>query len=87
MIQINLTKGFQERYLNKAPDEQRKIDQTLDKLGEDPRYPGLHSHRIKRTRKVWECYIDKAYRVTFEYGKNCIVCRNNCKHSIIDRNP
>ena len=87
MIQINLTKRFQEQYLNKPLDEQGKIDKTIDMLCENPKHPGLHSHRVRKTKRVWECYINRAHRVTFEYGDNCIICRNNCNHTIIDKNP
>lgn len=87
MIQIKLTKGFQNQYINKSSDEKNKIDKTLSLLCENPKYPSLHTHRVRKTKRVWECYIDKAYRITFEYGDNCMICRNNCKHTIIDKNP
>ena len=86
-MRIILTKKFQRQYRKKDSEGKEKVDETLKQLCKDPKHPGLHSHRVQRTKKVWECYIDDAYRVTFEYGDDCIICRNNCKHSIIDRNP
>jgi hypothetical protein len=54
-------------------------------LAEDPRHPGLHTHRVQGTRGVWEAYVDDANRITFHYDDDRIVLRKNCNHSILRR--
>ena len=67
------TNRFEKQYLNKTMDEQDKVDETLEVLDENPRYPGLHSHRVQGTKKIWECYIESytnsSCRFYFDNGK------------------
>ncbi|MDD3012171.1 MAG: hypothetical protein PHC34_00520 [Candidatus Gastranaerophilales bacterium] len=55
----------------------KKIKSTLDKLQEDPRYPGLHTHKYKAFKgqngeDIFQSYIENktpcAYRVFWHYG-------------------
>ena len=84
---LSPTSRFEKQYLKKTLDDQKKVDDTVVLLEKNPRHPGLHSHKVRHTKKIWECYIDDSMRVTFEYGKRCIILRNNCKHDITDTNP
>ena len=66
----------------------RSIDESLELLLENPRHPGLHTHRVQGTKRVWESYVDNANRITWEYGEGrTIVVRNNCTHDMPGRNP
>jgi hypothetical protein len=58
-------------------DKLRKIKNTLDKLQENPRHPGLHTHKndcfqdnIKE--EVFQSYVENntpgAYRIFWHYG-------------------
>lgn len=84
---FRITNKFGKQYANKSPEAKDKVDKTLDLLELNPSYPGLHSHRVQGTKRIWECYIDESMRVTFEYGKSRIILRNNCKHNITSRSP
>jgi len=61
----------------------KKIKKTFDKLKEDPRHPGLHTHKYKSFKgqndeDIFQSYIENrtpgAYRVFWHYGpdKNVI---------------
>jgi hypothetical protein len=52
-------------------------------LADDPRHPGLHTHRIQGRPGVWEAYVDRANRVTFHWDGPTIVLRKNCTHDIL----
>jgi len=80
-------KRFRKRLWKKTPAMQASILETVQRLGEDPRHPGLHTHKVKGQKGVFEAYVDGGNRVTFQYGDNCIVLRNHCNHDIIDRAP
>lgn len=57
-------------------------------LADDPRHPGLQTHRVQGSRGVFEAYVDRANRVTFHYDDaGRIVLRNNCTHEILTRRP
>lgn len=69
----NLTKIKKQGLIEKA----RKIKQTLDKLSENPRHPGLHTHKNNSFKSfenadVFQSYVENrtpdAYRVFWHYG-------------------
>lgn len=66
---------------------QAAIARCLQLLGDDPRHPGLHTHRVQGAPGVWEAYIDAANRVTFHWDNEVIVLRNNCNHAIVQQSP
>lgn len=59
----------------------------IKKLAEDPRSPGLHTHRVQGTQGVFEAYMDNANRVTFHWDGPDIVLRNHCNHDILKKRP
>lgn len=80
-----------KRVLKKKPKElQRAIAECLTRLQDNPRHPGLHTHKMQGVKGVWEAYVDRGNRVTFHYDEddpNCIVLRNNCNHDMLYRDP
>ncbi len=84
---LSSTNRFEKQYAKKDTDGQDDIERTLALLEQDPKYPGLHAHRVRGTKNVWECYIDDSRRITFQYGRNRIILRNCCNHNITDRSP
>lgn len=86
-MELELTRKFERQYRKKSPEKREKIEKTLSLLETNPRHPGLHTHKVQGTFDIFECYIDDSHRVTFEYGKNRIVLRNNCEHNAVLRAP
>jgi len=77
-----------KRVLKKKPaDMQAAVAECIRQLAKDPRHPGLHTHKMRGVKDVWEAYVDAGNRVTFEYDGDTIVMRNNCNHDILTRNP
>jgi mRNA-degrading endonuclease YafQ of YafQ-DinJ toxin-antitoxin module len=83
------TKNFKGKYDKKPKSSQDSIKKTVRHLLQDPKYPGLRCHKIRgiRGKSIWEAYIDDEARLTFEYGDDCIILRNNCRHDAVIRNP
>ncbi|MHB8681781.1 MAG: hypothetical protein ACYDA2_06775 [Acidimicrobiales bacterium] len=59
------------------PKRRAKVIRCLDRLSQDPRHPGLSSHRYEvfdevYVEKVWESYVENrtpsAWRVWWHYG-------------------
>jgi hypothetical protein len=79
---------FKRARRRKSQDMRQSIDDCVELLLENPRHPGLHTHRVQGTRRVWESYVDYANRVTWEYGEgDIVILRNNCGHDVPGRTP
>jgi mRNA interferase RelE/StbE len=77
-----------KRVMSKKPASlQAAILECVYRLGDDPRHPSLRTHRVQGAAGVFEAYVDRANRVTFEWAGDTIVLRNNCSHDILKRNP
>ncbi len=57
----------------------------MERVVKEPANHGLNVHRIKGADGIWEAYVTKATRLTFERDGDTIIFRNNCRHDIIDR--
>ena len=86
-MEFERTNKFKRQYRRKPQNQKDKIKKTLKLLAQDIRYPGLHTSKVQGIDGIWECYVDDSMRITFEYGKGCIILRNNCKHDISSTNP
>jgi hypothetical protein len=83
------TTNFKKKYDKKDKSSRDSIDETLLKLVESPRPPGLRCHKVRGVtgKAIWEAYINNEARLTFEYGDDCIILRNNCHHDAVLRSP
>jgi mRNA-degrading endonuclease YafQ of YafQ-DinJ toxin-antitoxin module len=83
------TNTFKKKYKKKERISQSSIDQTIELLVNNPRYPGLHTHKVRGTgnRTIFEAYVNDSARLTFEYGENTIILRTNCNHQDVLGNP
>lgn len=75
--------SFRKKLRKKTPAQAGAILDCLTRLAENPRHPGLHTHRVQGTRDVWEAYVDDANRVTFQYSDGNLVLRTHCNHNIL----
>jgi hypothetical protein len=77
--------AFRRIARGKPPRLREAIARCVELLGDDPRHPGLHTHRVQGSRGVWEAYVDAGNRVTFHWADGKIHLRNNCNHDILKR--
>ncbi len=87
MPELEIPISFRKRLQKKQPRLQAAILECVHKLGEDPRHPGLHTHKIQGQEGVFEAYVDKANRVTWAYSEGKILLRNHCSHDIVSSRP
>jgi hypothetical protein len=81
-----ISRAFKRELARKPVDMQAAILECVNRLGENPRHPGLHTHRVQGTRgQVFEAYVDRANRVTFHWEGPDIVLRKHCNHDILRR--
>ncbi len=82
-LRLEILPRFKRARRRKTPAMRDSIDRCVQLLSANPRHPGLHTHRVQGRRGVWEAYVDKANRITFQYGEDSIILRNNCSHDIL----
>ena len=87
MPSFKLDATFKKRLLKKTPASQGSILECIKRLGDNPRHPGLHTHRVQGIPGVFEAYVDDANRLIFHYESGVIVLRNHCNHSMPSRSP
>jgi mRNA-degrading endonuclease YafQ of YafQ-DinJ toxin-antitoxin module len=83
--EIDVPPSFKRTAQKKPPALRAAIARCVELLADNPRHPGLQTHRLQGSPGVWEAYIDQANRVTFHYDGQVIVLRKNCNHDILRR--
>ena len=88
-MRVVIPPSFHRRLRKKSGEFQAAILECVERLGDDPRHPGLHTHKVKGAKgSVFEAYVDKSNRVTFHYDdEGRIVMRNNCTHDAVLKSP
>ncbi len=84
---IELTERFVEQYARLPGTIQQKVDKALALLDADFRHPGLRSHPVESAPGIFEAYVDRKYRMTFERRSDTFVMRNVDNHDECLRNP
>ena len=57
-----------KRMVRQNPQLRPMIEQTLEKLAEDPFQPALKTHKLSgEFAGIWACSIDYSYRILFEF--------------------
>ncbi len=87
VLDLEFTSKYKRARRKKTQDLRNSIDECVNLLSKNPRHPGLHTHRVRGRKGVWQAYIDEANRVTFQYGDNSIILRNNCTHDVPKKSP
>lgn len=87
MLDLEFTPKYKRARRKKTLDMRNSIDECAKLLSANPYHPGLHTHRVQGRKDVWQAYIDQANRITFQYGENSIILRNNCNHDVPKKSP
>lgn len=84
-IPVRVPDSF-KRQLDKKPAQlAAAITECAVRLAEKTRHPSLRTHPIRGHPGVFEAYVDRANRLTFEYGAGEIVLRKHCSHDVLRR--
>jgi hypothetical protein len=84
-VPIEIPPSFKRKLAKKTPEQAGAILRCIAQLDENPRHPGLHTHRVQGAQGVWEAYVDDANRVTFHYEADRMVFRTHCNHDVLRR--
>jgi hypothetical protein len=86
-VPVEFTNRFVKQYLRLSTSTRRKVDKALLLLDTDFRKPGLRSHPIEGTHGVFEAYVDRRYRMTYERSGDTFIMRNVDDHDECLQNP
>lgn len=87
MPRLRIPESFDRTLHSKPAAQQGQILKAVRLLGENPRHPGLRTHRVQGVKGVWEARCSQGDRLTFEYGDDCIILRVHCNHDEVLRRP
>jgi hypothetical protein len=86
-VPVEFTDRFVKQYLRLPVAIQRKVDKALLQLDADFRKPGLRSHPLQGAQGIFEAYVDRRYRMTFERNGDTFIMRNVDNHDECLQNP
>jgi hypothetical protein len=84
---VRYTERFKRQYIKLPLAVRLKVDKSLKLLDADFRHPGLRSHPIEGAPGVFEAYIDRKYRMTYERRGDTFIMRNVDNHDECLRKP
>lgn len=84
---IELTERFVRQYARLPKTIRRKVGKALVLLDADFRHPGLRSHPVESAPDIFEAYVNRKYRMTFERRGDTFVMRNVDNHDECLRTP
>lgn len=84
---LNFTERFKRQYLKLPLAIRLKVDKSLKQLDINYHHPGLHSHTIEGAPGIYEVYIDRRYRMTYERRSDTFIMRNVDNHDECLRQP
>lgn len=75
MIDVLLTKEFEDRYRKLPKVTQKRAEKQERLFRQNPFHPSLHTEKLKPAqREVWSFRIDRRYRILFRFvnGKTAL---------------
>lgn len=69
----------------RSPRLHAAVMSTVEQIVRDSRHPSLNTHLLDRDERIWEAYVTKSARVTYQRRGDLFIFRNNCRHDIIER--
>lgn len=86
-MEILFTGQFEQAYEKLTEDEKKSVQKSLELLGKNMRYPGLHVKKMEGRKNIWEARSSKRLRMTFEMTGETIVIRNVGEHDKVLKKP
>jgi hypothetical protein len=84
---VRIDRTFKKRLEAKEPKQRAAVLECIERLVDDPRYPGLRTHPVQGVPGVYSSRVDRGNRVTWERDGQTIVMRNHCNHDVVYRAP
>lgn len=84
-MKFRALKTFQKDFRKLPQVMQRRAEDALRLLAQDPRHPSLHTKKMEGTEGIWEARVSRSYRFTFHREGDIIVLRRIGTHDILQK--
>ena len=84
---LDYTERFKRKYIELPLAIRLKVKKALKLLDTNFRHPGLRSHPVEGAPGIFEAYVDRKYRLTFERRGDILILRNVDNHDECLRKP
>jgi hypothetical protein len=86
-LPVKIDTKFKKRLGAKPAAQQAAVLECIERIVDDPSYPGLRTHPVQSCPGVFSSRVDRSNRVTWERDGDLIVMRNHCNHDAVYRRP
>ena len=87
-VKVVIPPSFKRRLAKKTREMRAAVVECVERLADNPRHPSLQTDKVRGAEGVFEAYVDRSNRVTFNYDEDGrIVMRKHCTHDAVLRNP
>jgi hypothetical protein len=77
---VEIDEAFKKRLAAKPHKQQEAIARAIVKLRQNPRHPGLRTHKLQGMPGVIAARVSQGDRLTFRWQGAKIVLLNHCSH-------
>jgi len=90
---LDFSEQFTAQSKRLSKEIKAKLEKCLLHLSDNPRHPALRTHKVRNAQgffseTVFEAYVDKKYRITWEYkDSGSLYLRNVDNHDECLKNP
>ncbi len=85
MYELLLSDEFKAILDGSQPELKKQAMAAIQRLRIDPRHPSLQAHRIHNTPGKWECYVNREWRIIYDWEGEMLRLWKLGDHRIIDR--
>ena len=81
------TERFKKSYKKLSDEERKALQKKLDLMSTNPHHPSLRTKKVQGTDNIFECSINMAIRMTWQYDSESILLRAVGDHDAVLKNP
>ncbi len=86
-MEFIFTDRFKKSYNQLSKEEKKTLHKKFLLMIKNPHHPSSRTKKVQGTDNIFECTINMAVRMTWQYDKNSIVLRVIGDHDEVLRNP
>lgn len=84
-LRIARTESFARDFKALPKEIQKRTEETIRRLAENPSHPSLRTKKMKGASGIWEASITMSYRITYSRSGDLVLLRRIGTHDILKR--
>jgi mRNA interferase RelE/StbE len=86
-MDFTYTERFKKSYKKLSTEERKALQKKLALVSTNPHHPSLRTKKIQGAEDIFECSVNMAIRMTWQYDGKSIVLRVVGDHDEVLKNP